>query len=173
MGAPSRKLNLYLRHRAALIDYAAPIVGDRARAEDVVQEAWLRFSPPAESAPGRPILRPVGYLYRVVRNIAIDFARKGSREIAGERGEALAARHEPVGDLTVEALHRAELRSVAEALAKLPERSRRAFHMRRFEGMTYAEIGEALGVSQARAHSLVAEVIAHCAERLMDRSRKN
>ena len=40
----SRKRNVYLRHRAELIDYATPIVGDRALAEDVVQDAWLRFS---------------------------------------------------------------------------------------------------------------------------------
>jgi hypothetical protein len=40
----SDKLDIFLRHRADLIDYAAPIVGCRARAEDVVQEAWLRFA---------------------------------------------------------------------------------------------------------------------------------
>ena len=31
------KLRLFLAHRTALIDYATPIVGDRAQAEDVVQ----------------------------------------------------------------------------------------------------------------------------------------
>src|SRR3546814_2652242 len=64
----SRKLNLYLRHRAELIDYATPIVGDRALAEDVVQDAWLRFSEAgSHDAKTRLIRQPVGYLYRIVR----------------------------------------------------------------------------------------------------------
>src|SRR3546814_20723340 len=68
----SRKLNLYLRHRAELIDYATPIVGDRALAEDVVQDAWLRFSDAgSHDAKTRLIRQPVGYLYRIVRYLAL------------------------------------------------------------------------------------------------------
>ncbi|MCD6074877.1 MAG: hypothetical protein K0Q70_1760, partial [Rhodospirillales bacterium] len=44
MKSDTAKLTLFLTHRTALIDYAAPIVGDRSRAEDVVQEAFIRFS---------------------------------------------------------------------------------------------------------------------------------
>ena len=33
---------LFVEHRRSLIDYATRIVGSRAHAEDVVQEAWLR-----------------------------------------------------------------------------------------------------------------------------------
>jgi len=37
-------LTLYMEHRAELLNYASGIIGDRARAEDVVQEAYLRFA---------------------------------------------------------------------------------------------------------------------------------
>ena len=50
-------LALYLAHRGELVNYASAIVGDRGRAEDVVQEAWLRFGAAADS---RPIDEPVG-----------------------------------------------------------------------------------------------------------------
>jgi RNA polymerase sigma-70 factor (ECF subfamily) len=68
------RLKLYLTHRAALIDYATPIVGCRARAEDVVQEAYIRFVP-ARVADAR-IEQPVAYLYRIVRNVALDWTRR-------------------------------------------------------------------------------------------------
>src|SRR3546814_15147734 len=77
----SRKLNLYLRHRAELIDYATPIVGDRALAEDVVQDAWLRFSEAgSHDAKTRLIRQPVGSLYRIVRNLAPDISRRQTSE---------------------------------------------------------------------------------------------
>ena len=36
---------LYVAHRSALIDYAARILGSREAAEDIVQDAYLRFAP--------------------------------------------------------------------------------------------------------------------------------
>ena len=39
----STTLDLFMTHRGALVDYAAGIVGNHAHAEDLVQEAWLRF----------------------------------------------------------------------------------------------------------------------------------
>ncbi|MGU9546296.1 sigma factor, partial [Bacillus cereus] len=71
------KLKLYLAHRAALLDYAAPIVGCRSRAEDVVQEAWLRFSRQEEDA---AIRHPASYLYRIVRNLSLDLTRRSATE---------------------------------------------------------------------------------------------
>ncbi len=66
-------LGVFLAHRGELVSYAAAIVGDRTRAEDVVQEAYLRFD---AAALGRPLDEPLGYLYRIVRNIALDGRRQ-------------------------------------------------------------------------------------------------
>ena len=74
----SDKLELYLSHRTALVDYSAPIVGCRAQAEEVVQEAWLRFCGQADSA-AQPS-NPVGYLYRIVRNLSFDLLRRSTLE---------------------------------------------------------------------------------------------
>ncbi|MCS4064264.1 MULTISPECIES: sigma factor [Pseudomonas] len=80
------KLQFYLAHRAALLDYAAPIVGCRARAEDVVQEAWLRFSRQQDDA---DIRHPASYLYRIVRNLALDQTRRTATEKAQPRRRAV------------------------------------------------------------------------------------
>lgn len=164
----SRKLNLYLRHRAALIDYALPIVGDRMTAEDVVQDAWLRFSGVgAQDARTNLILRPVGYLYRIVRNLAVDHTRRRvSESWAGDETLDLMADAGVPADRTIES--REKLKALHRALAALPERERTAFDMHRMQSMTYAQIGVALEVSQTRAFELVSAALAHCVTQLMD-----
>lgn len=160
-------LETYLKHRAALIDYAAPIVGDRHQAEDVVQEAWLRVVHAAPAS--KPLTQPVSYLYRVVRNLAIDLSRRRAPEVRGSDAEAiLALAPEKAADPETCAIDRNELEVVLAAITELPERTRTAFHMHRFQNATYAEIGAALGISQARAHNLVADAVAHCMRRVMD-----
>lgn len=163
-----RKLHLFLRHRADLIDYATPIVGDRMLAEDVVQDAWLRFSEAGRwDAGARFILRPVGYLYRIVRNLAVDVARRQGRERwSGDAGLAEHRDPSPSVDLAIEA--RDKLATFERALSDLPERERRAFEMHRIDGETYARIGAELGVSQTRAYELVRAALAHCMTRLIE-----
>jgi RNA polymerase sigma-70 factor (ECF subfamily) len=159
-------LRLYLEHRAALVDYAAPIVGDRARAEDIVQEAWLRFTAALDSR-GGGITHPVGYLYRIVRNLAVDLSRRLSVEAWQlDAAELLDSTPTPAPGPERQAAARSDLRRVAAALAELPPRKQMAFDLHRFEGRTFAEIGAALGISQTQAHNLVRDALVHCMRRL-------
>lgn len=157
-------LALYMAHRGALVSYASRIVGDRARAEDVVQEAYLKVGALAEQ---RTLGEPLAYLYRTVRNLALD----GARRLATER----QYQHEdhvpwavPLPPATPEqqTLHRDDLRRLAEALAELPERTRIAFDMHRLQGCTLREVAARLGVSTVRAHQLVKEAVLHAARKL-------
>jgi len=142
-------LDLFLGHRLALIDYAAPIVGCRASAEDVVQEAHIRFSAAmgrADAAEDR-IAQPVSYLYRVVRNLALDWSRR--LKVETSLPEADSVDSIPVASPTPEreVLYRAELRVVAEALAELPERTRIAFEMHRLGDHPLRQVAARLGMS--------------------------
>lgn len=163
---------MYLAHRAALVDYAAPIVGDRSRAEDVVQEAWLRFATASEKgrSDAERIAHPVAYLYRIVRNLAVDFARRLAAESwQGESSPDLERAPASEASPEQQAADRAELRLVAAALAELPPRTRLAFDLHRFGDKTFEEIGRQLGISQTRAHNLVQDAVAHCMRRLAGR----
>ncbi|MPY75121.1 MAG: sigma-70 family RNA polymerase sigma factor [Alphaproteobacteria bacterium] len=159
------RLKLYLAHRAALIDYAAPIVGCRARAEDVVQEAYIRFVP-ARAAEIR-IEQPVAYLYRIVRNVALDWSRRLSAETrrndARSRAGVSALSTPSPEDV---ALYRDELRCVEAALAELPDRVRLAFEMHRLGGCTLQQIADRLDVSLATAGRWTQEALFHIARRL-------
>ena len=72
-----RILAIYMAHRGALVNYANGIVGDLAHAEEVVQEAWVRFGAAANR---RALDEPVGDLYRIVCDLAIDSHRRRIRE---------------------------------------------------------------------------------------------
>lgn len=74
---PQHKLELYLAHRHELVDYATSLSGARSNAEDIVQEAWLRFSSPRSA---QELENPLGYLYRIVRNLTLDLARRSASE---------------------------------------------------------------------------------------------
>lgn len=166
MGGDDAAGALYAAHRHALTSYANGIVGDRGRAEDVVQEAWLRFG--AASASGRPLEEPVGYLYRIVRNLAVDCRRRMVRE-SRLLGASLAGIEQlSDGQPTPEAelLARDELRRLIEAMSELPERTRIALEMRRIDGCKLKEIAARLGVSVPVAHQIVADGLAHCRRRV-------
>ena len=159
-------LALYMAHRDSLVNYANGIVGDPAHAEDVVQEAWLRFG---AATRGRRLEEPVGYLYRIVRNLAIDSYRRRVREERTVEPGAEAAVRETADDSPspeAAASARDELRLLREAMAELPERTRIALEMRRFGGCKLKEIAAHLGISVTVAHDIIADGIAYCRRRV-------
>lgn len=171
MLAADEKLQLYLAHRAALVEYVLPIVGgDRMRAEDIVQEAYLRFAPPAADAP--KIENAAAYLYRIVRNLALDLRRSLSADSRRDEAHlALIATLPAALSPEEQALQRDELRLVEAALAELPADVRRAFEMRRVGGHTLQEIADRLGVSVATAGRWTQDALMHVSRRLQRRSR--
>ncbi|MFA9462424.1 sigma-70 family RNA polymerase sigma factor [Thiohalorhabdus methylotrophus] len=168
-------LQLYRQHQARLIEYAAHVVGSRAHAEDIVQEAYIRFSArrqdtgeeaPDPEAVEPTVSSPVSYLYRIVRNLALDWKRRsaGAPEYAetSEPGEVAGPSATPEQAV----LQQDQLRILAEALAELPERTRIAFDMHRLEGRTLQEVADSLGISVVRAHQLVKDAIRHASARM-------
>ena len=72
---------LYDREGARLLGVAMRIVRDRARAEDIVHDAFLRiWSQAASFDPQRGSAR--GWMYVVTRHLALDAVRASSRETA-------------------------------------------------------------------------------------------
>ena len=159
-------LRLYRTHQRELISYANSLVGDNARAEDITQDAYLRFRA-AMSDEWRD--NPVGYLYRIVRNLALDCCRRTQFENAlfsyslDDINEAVQA------DRSIpehQAIARTELEQLHSALDELPGRTRVAVEMHRLGGYKLREIAEHLNISSSMAQHLVKEGIKHCQRRL-------
>lgn len=167
LSVPQTSLALFMSHRPALVNYASSILGHRGQAEDLVQEAWLRFD---QAADGRFLDDATGYLYRIVRNLALDAKRRMAREARLTRGADYEAAVETSADDGPDpeaiALYREEYARVQQALGELPERTRIACEMHRVGGAKLREIAAFLGISVPLAHKLVAEGIDHCRQKL-------
>lgn len=171
MPRKSEFLKLYLTHRSELVNYASKILGDRGYAEDVVQEAYLKFDTAERE---RPVSEPLAYLYRIVRNLCFDLQRGLQREQTRQQADegglpGMAGTDKPSPES--EASGKQELVILAEAMAELPERTRVALEMHRFGEATLKEIAAHLGISVGLAHSLVVQGLEHCRERLYRRHR--
>lgn len=164
----SRFDTLYAAHRGELIGYAGRILGDLGRAEDVVQEAFIRFSASAEFT---VIDEPLAYLYRTVRNLCLDMRRGQERDRRRDQllSSALAdldGIRDTLPTPEAFAVSREELRHLQSAMSELPERMRRALELHRFSEMPVKRVASELGVSVGTAHGLIAQALSHCRQRL-------
>ncbi len=168
MSQQSEALHLFLSHRAELLRQANRITRNHAQAEDILQEAWLRFR---AAVAERPPEEPLGYLHRIVRNLALDGARRSGLEdrLFHDRGEADALQvPSDAPSQEAAAISESELRMVERALAAMPERMRLAVQMHRIEGARLKDIAGRLGISVTSAHALVADGVARCRAAIRD-----
>src|SRR5579884_3259773 len=127
-------------HAAALVLYARQWC---ATPEDVVQEAFVKLA-----SQRRPPDHFAGWLYRVVRNGALDAARAERRR---RHHETAAARRMPNWFAPTEAA-RLDGETVTAALQGLPIEQREILVAHLWGGLTFEQIGELTGVSSSTAH---------------------
>ena len=145
---------LTLRWTPRVMAQAWRMLGDRAEAEDVAQEAMLRLWRIADRwRPGEA--RVTTWLYRVVANLATDRLRRRRRR----DGPALDQVPEPPDDSAgpAERLQdRARAAALQQALDALPARQRQAVVLRHIEGLGNAEIADIMEIGIEAVESLTA-----------------
>lgn len=142
-----------LEKRPQLIQTAMRIVHCRYLAEDVVQDTILRI---CEAPPDAPVQAPHSYLFRMVRNLAIDYARRVLRERRCQEPERCAEGLQGPNTCPQERMERCEaLRAIAAALDEAPERTRRVFVAHRVDGVPQKQLAGELGVSPTLVNFMV------------------
>ena len=138
------------RYCQRLFVYARQMLGgSRQDAEDALQDVFLRAYSSLRVS-DRPVsLR--AWLYRVAHNRCIDHLRKPVPPAI----DLLETSRRPLHDPTIEAERREDLRRLIEDVRRLPEQQRSALLMREMDGLSYAELAEALGVSLQAVKSLL------------------
>jgi RNA polymerase sigma-70 factor (ECF subfamily) len=135
---------IYDRHADAAFSLAYRMCGQRALAEDVVQEGFLSlWRSGARYDRGRGSVRT--WVLGVVHNRAIDALR---RRTVRERGrieeDGVAERLVAPERTDVEAARRDEAREVRDALEQLPDEQSRVIELAYFGGLTHVEIASML-----------------------------
>lgn len=146
-GSAAALEELYRRHRSSLLGYAYRMTGDRALAEDVVQETFVYFFRNLRRYEPRGKL--VAYLFRIARSLALDQKRAARRSAPGV-AEPVSGDAEPLEDREA-AENLAE--KVRQAMLALPEHLREIVELRLFQGFDYARVAELTGVPEATARS--------------------
>ena len=150
---------LMRRHRTAVHSFLLRLTGERSRAEDLVQETFLRLIGAAPGWEPRAAVRT--WLFTIARNLATDAARRqvfratGSLDATvpdGSRPRVAPPAHPGLPpDQLAEA---GELRPRLEAaLAALPAEQREVFLLREYAGLSFVEIAEATGINENTAKS--------------------
>lgn len=134
--------------------HALRMLGDRAEAEDVAQEALLRLWKVAPDwRPGEAQVST--WIYRVVGNLATDRLRARKRR----RAEPLEDAPEPASDqpAVLQRLIEADrMAALQAALADLPDRQRQAVVLRHIEGLANPQIAAIMAIGVEAVESLTA-----------------
>jgi RNA polymerase sigma-70 factor (ECF subfamily) len=146
------------RYERPLVHFLLRMVGERAAAEDLFQETFLRLHRGRFTFDARLPLRP--YLYRIAVNAAREMlARNASRprpvSLDGPSGgvSAVDCPADEAGD-PVALEEGGEMKErVRSAVAALPPAEREVVHLRVFEGLKFREIAQITGVPLATAKS--------------------
>ena len=143
-GNKSAFARLYGLTHAKLLGVALRILRDRALAEDVLQESYVKVWRHAASY-DPAIASPMTWMATIVRHGAIDALRKRQLEALGSEDEmATIASGDPD---PVEEMHLARLRPKAlAAFAKLPEEKRRLIMLAYLRDRSRQELSQRFGV---------------------------
>ena len=155
----SREIDdLYRAHVAEVYRYAYAVLGNHADAEDVTQTTFLNAYRALEQ--GVKPRKPSNWLLTIASNaIKQRFRQEQSRPRQVELDERIA--HAETDD--------EDGPSVGElltALSKIPPQQRQAIVLREFEGRSYAEIAEILGVTTSALETLLFRARRSLAEEL-------
>jgi len=154
-------------HQQIALRVAFLVVHDRAEAEDVAQEAFVKayhaLSRFRDESPFRP------WLLRIVRNVALNQRRRhGRQERLGLRlaNDPVSGGAAPSPETTV--IIGADRRAVLEAVNELPDRYRHVVAHRYLLGLSEAETAAALGIPVGTVKSRTARALRRLQETLSD-----
>ena len=147
----------YTENRAELLAHANRVLKDSAKAEEITQDALIKFMLAAPELESRE--HAIAYLHRTIENLCIDFFRAEGRRpnlvVIDDAQAEVEATWQDNGD-HAEVLSAAEDAAIIrQALALLSPAERAALVMWEMEGRSTAEIAAELGIKESSVRHTV------------------
>lgn len=149
-GDPAAFQRLFRLLAPSVLAFFRRTVGDGSAAEDLVQTTFLKLHGARGSWRSGERLRP--WLFTIAARVRVDWLRRNGRRGDEEELDAEVLEDpNPAGQPGALALEKERAALVRRALERLPEPQRAVVHLHRFEGLGFAEIGKALGITEGAA----------------------
>lgn len=138
---------LFTALEAPLLVYALRYTGERALAEDVVQEAFMKLHAQFE-----PVEKPRPWLYRTVHNLALNQRRAAGKTVSlendsGNEGSAATDPADPAPLPDAQIIRLEGIGQVRLSLGALDERSRELIRLKFHDDLSYKEIAARTGLT--------------------------
>jgi RNA polymerase sigma-70 factor (ECF subfamily) len=145
------------RYQRPMVNLIARMIGDRAHAEDLAQEAFVKaFRSLAAFDTTR---RLSSWLFRIAHNTAVDAMRRPHRQMISidtRTGDARESADTPVAPREPDPVEQEALgQAIEAAMSRLRPEFRAAVVLRYDEGLAFDEIGHVMGIPEATARSHV------------------
>jgi RNA polymerase sigma-70 factor (ECF subfamily) len=144
---------VYRAHAGRLYSVACRMLGNRADAEDLLQEIFLAAHRKLDTFRGESALGT--WLYRLATNLCLDYLRSRTgraiqvTDSLEDEPWLFDAASRGLADRTVTKM------DLERAMAQLPEGCRAAFVLHDVEGLEHREVGEILGIAEGTSKSQV------------------
>ena len=140
------------------------VIGNRATAEELVQDAFLRL---ITSDVGPEIRSHEAYLTRIAKNLALNHLRhiRQGVEVSVD-GQVLEAMGADQPQIEAILIARQMLKTILKAIIALPPRRREIFILHRFEDLTYDQIAAQLGISRNTVMVQIVNALADLRDKL-------
>ena len=149
------------RHQTSILNLVYRFIGDRTQAKDLAQEVFIRVWQGAKRY--EPKAKFTTWVYRITANLCFNELKSSRRKKwfsfnwSDEDGkhtfeETLADSTPSTEDLLLE---KERNRQISDALQSLPENQRMAMILKRYDDLSYQEIGQIIGCSVSAVESLL------------------
>lgn len=145
MGNDKAFEKLFKRYERPLFSFILRFTGDRAKAEDVFQQTWLKVINGLSSYEEKG--KFASWLFGIANNCCIDEARKRSRSKVDDyaSSEGMDKLEGDMSDPEVELLRQEESVWLEQAVDRLPDEQKEVVLLRLHAEMPFKEIAELLG----------------------------
>jgi RNA polymerase sigma-70 factor (ECF subfamily) len=145
---------LVQRYQNPLCNFVCRYLGDRAAAEDITQEVFMRVYRAASGF--TPRARVSSWLFKIALNLSLNEIKRRRRQLldtAATPDQQRIGFADPASSVPAPAYDLEQ--EIMRALGDLSENQRAALLLRVNEGLSYREIGETLGLSVQSVEALI------------------
>ncbi len=144
---------LFNAYGSVILGYASKLIKDKATAEDIAQEVWLKIAKVA------PSYQPQGqfkaWIFTMTRNLCFNKLKADKRLQFYEDMTELSEQLDPQESAEDKLLNDSEMNQVSAVLDDLPENQRVALLLVTVEGLSYDVVASELNLSLGATKSLI------------------